>query len=126
MIEPYKNFLREFQNWHYRMTPAGLERQDACTILSVLQAINFFSLSLLLPLRLAAAWHVGLFLGVPFAIAYALNRKVRRRLFIRPSYAQSLNDQVPRPKEFPRAYAYLAFTFMLFVASAVVGFNSRP
>jgi hypothetical protein len=119
----YTSFAHEFQRWHYRMTPKGKERADACTFLSALQTVNLFMLTLWAPPVDLSRWaFVALFLSCFLALHF-FNKRVFADLDIPAAYA-TWTDQVPRFKEFPRVYSYLLFTAAVLLAPIFVAARS--
>ena len=121
----YASFAQEFERWHYRITPEGHERLDACSILSVLQAFNLFALSLWGPHLEVSRWVFVLIFAGCFFVLQFLNGRVFDRFQTPTSYA-AWTDRVPGVREFPRVYAYFLLTIVLFAAPLYVAAQRSP
>ena len=121
----YASFAGEFERWHYRITPEGHERFDACSILSMLQAFNLFTLSLWGPHLEVSRWMFVLIFGGCFLVLRFLNGRVFDRLQTPESYA-AWTDRVPGVTEFPRVYAHFLLTLALFVAPLYAAVQRSP
>ena len=115
----YTSFLHDFQRWHYRMTPKGRERADACTLISLLQTLNLSALRLWVPQAHLSRWVFALLFAACFFALCFLNRRMFEHLRVPATYA-AWTDRVPSLKEFPGVYAYLLFTIAMFVVPALV------
>jgi hypothetical protein len=120
----YASFAREFQQWHYRMTPNGYERASGPEFLALLQALNIFSLLLWAP-SLLPTWAVIAFCAAAGIGFLLLNRRVIAGLQLPPNYA-AWSHNVPGLKEFPRVYGYLALTLVMLAAPVFVSVRPAP
>jgi hypothetical protein len=112
--QQYGAFVRSYQHWHYRMTPGGRARFDACTSLSILQGSNVFSISFLAPLSFVPSWLiVSCCAAIGFAF-YIYNRRLFDALQIEPNYPK-WSDNVPGYREFSAVYNYLLATLLILI-----------
>lgn len=119
MSSPYAALALSYRDWNYRVAPRGLEHMDPTISFAALQAVNLFSLLMLVPSRMVPLW---LFVSLPFvfgAISFWRTNRIYRSAPAPVTFAR-LSDRVPGLREFPLVYGYLFFTLALFAGCLCV------